>query len=417
MRLLPVLSAVCLAAALPLGAAAAADGASQADFVAWARQHSKAYLLPGSEAEAARRYGVWAANVAAINARRRALAASGSSTLLGLNAHSDLTREEFRARFLGAPMSMAPPQHGQPEQQQSLLRGVAGKVQGLLRHCGQRLGRAGGAVAKRRGWHWRYEHVAAAQAVDWRSHLPPVLGPIKDQHINGTPCGSCWAFSAVSIMEISSALATGVVVSGSEQQLIDCDHKYDRGCSGGGWLNAIQYTIRNKGITEEDKYPYTGKDGACNKTLAHEKHALRVTSWEDVPYSNETAMAQALTMRPIIVAICVGPALDDWHAYKGGIFDAPCCEKPSEITLDHGIVVVGYGEEGGVPYWVLKNSWGATWGEQGFMRIRRNHGPHGKCALASFPTMVFRGKPPPPAAGGAGQRQQQQSVAAALALS
>jgi cathepsin L len=76
-----------------------------------------------------------------------------------------------------------------------------------------------------------------------------------------------------------------------------------------------------------------------------------VDSYEDVPFSDEHALKKAVSQTPVIVAICVGPALDLWHTYRGGVFDAPCCDKKEEVTLDHGMVVVGYGTEGGVPFW------------------------------------------------------------------
>jgi len=151
----------------------------------------------------------------------------------------------------------------------------------------------------------------------------------------------------------------------------------------------------------------------------HAQHAVQVTSWEDVPGDSEVDMTKALARTPIITAICAGPALDAWHHYTGGIFDEPCCEKEEEIALDHGIVVVGYGQENGVDYWVLRNSWGTAWGEQGYMRIRRNYGKHGKCAMAMVPAMVFRGEPPPAAAavGADGTRGKTEVAAVAVTSS
>ncbi|WIA38434.1 hypothetical protein OEZ86_001758 [Tetradesmus obliquus] len=362
-------------------------------FQAWAVQHNKPYVH--DRKESARRFSIWASNVAHISRSNAQRNAAGSSTRLGLTAFTDLTREEFAAAYVGSPMVS---RNLLPEQQQQQHASGAGRLPGasaLLRRFAAAPGSS--AAANKKVQHWRYENVTPPSAADWRAAQPPILGPIKDQHVGGAPCGSCWAFSAVSIMEIASAKATGKVISGSEQHLIDCDRKYDHGCEGGGWLNAIQYTIKNRGLATEDEYPYTAKDGKCNKTLAHAKHELQVDDWEDVPFSNETALAAAVSQTPVIVAICCGPAIDDWHHYTGGIFDSPCCEKDKEITLDHGMVVVGYGQEAGTPYWILKNSWGAAWGEQGFMRIRRNHGKHGKCALASYPAMVFRNPPQPSA--------------------
>lgn len=154
---------------------------------------------------------MWSANVARINARTASNAASGASHRLGLTSHTDLTAEEFRAQYLGAPMSpvdrTAPQHQHHTAQHINILHAATSWLSALWR------GRQPAVLTKKDKpqQHWRYENVTAPASVDWRTHTPPVLGAIKDQHVNGTPCGSCWAFSAVSIMEISSAMATGEV--------------------------------------------------------------------------------------------------------------------------------------------------------------------------------------------------------------
>lgn len=185
--------------------------------------------------ELARRYSIWSANVARIAAHQAAVAKQGSrsSLRLGVNAHTDLTADEFRARYLGAVPMTPPTQQEQQLQQQGQAHApswFAGWPRSILRRFGWQSGRAmnhaaatvsssasrlpaapalsGGSLGS--NGHWRFENVTPPAAVDWRGHTPPVLGAIKDQHVNGTPCGSCWAFSAVSIMEIASAMATGM---------------------------------------------------------------------------------------------------------------------------------------------------------------------------------------------------------------
>lgn len=183
-----------------------------AAFRAWAAQHGKPYAHDDNSAEFRARYEVWAANVVhirAANARRTAAAAanaapgssSSSHARLGLTAHSDLTREEFRGRYLGAPMAARPftPSPPSPTASRPAI--------GASRRHGPQPALLTG-LAKPAA-HWRYENVTPPASADWRTAQPPVLGPIKDQHVNGTPCGSCWAFSSVSIMEIASARATG----------------------------------------------------------------------------------------------------------------------------------------------------------------------------------------------------------------
>lgn len=167
---------------------------------------------------------MWSANVGRIKLQAASNAARGVTHRLGLNAHSDLTREEFRAAYLGAPMTLS----DRSRQQEGKLAGtsssrndsperlcVFGKVVRLVSTLLGRNTDQQAAIRKQQQVteeHWRFENVSAPAAVDWRKHKPAVLGSIKDQHVNGTPCGSCWAFSAVSIMEIASAMATGETV-------------------------------------------------------------------------------------------------------------------------------------------------------------------------------------------------------------
>lgn len=164
-------------------------------------QHGKPYAhADGSSAEFQARFKVFAANVAhirAANARRAATNAAASTVRLGLTAHTDLTREEFRARYLGAPMAARP----------FTPSPAAGRAASASRRMGPQPALLAGLAEP--AAHWRYENVTPPASADWRTAQPPILGPIKDQHVNGTPCGSCWAFSSVSIMEIASARATG----------------------------------------------------------------------------------------------------------------------------------------------------------------------------------------------------------------
>jgi len=154
--------------------------------------------------ELAHRFQVWSDNVATIKRRAASNAAHGMAHTSGLNQHTDLTRDEFRARYLGSPMT---PQERTQHDPSPTTHQAASGLQQLIGRLARL--RPSGRGMKQEPQHWRYENVTAPAAVDWRQHSPTVLGAIKDQHVNGTPCGSCWAFSAVSIMEIASAMATG----------------------------------------------------------------------------------------------------------------------------------------------------------------------------------------------------------------
>jgi len=220
-------------------------------------------------------------------------------------------------------------------------------------------------------------HDDAPAAVDWRSKNA-VTG-VKDQG----QCGSCWAFSTTGSVEGANAIKTGKLVSLSEQQLVDCSSaEGNQGCDGGLMDQAFQYIEKNKLETEGD-YPYTAMDGSC--TFAKAKGVVGVVSFKDVPANSPSALASAVATGPVSVAIEADTSV--FQSYSSGIISSTGCGT----QLDHGVLVVGYGAEGSKQYWILKNSWGASWGEKGFFRILKTDktGP-GICGLqmqASYPTM------------------------------
>lgn len=325
-------------------------GDPQAAFQSWVQQHNKVY--EGTQ-EYELRYSVWLENVA--KTWRLQQQHSDSNVQFGLNEFSDLTQAQFRERFI-APAAMTGP-------------GLSKRPHG---------GKSGDEG-------WIYQNVTAAKHVDWRDHK--IVGPIRDQHEHNSTCGACWAFASVGVIEATAALSTGKMLPASEQQLIDCDRKYDKGCDGGGYINAINYVILHGGLTTEKNYPYVGYQQECNDKKANQTK-VEIQDWLDVPWENERALMKAVTERPVLVAVCCGDDIDAWHAYSGGVFDVPCCED--KLVIDHAMVAVGYGEEDGKPYWLLKNSWGTSWGLNGFMKIKRfSKHSTGHCGLASFPTMVF----------------------------
>ncbi|KAJ4703659.1 Cysteine proteinase RD21a [Melia azedarach] len=232
---------------------------------------------------------------------------------------------------------------------------------------------------------------AAPSSLDWRKK--GVVTGIKNQG----NCGSCWSFSTTGAIEGINALVTGELVSLSEQELIDCDST-NYGCDGGYMDYAFEWIINNGGIDTESDYPYTGVDGTCNNAKEETK-VVTIDGYEDVEES-DSALLCAVVQQPISVGMD-GSAID-FQLYTGGIYDGDCSDNPDDI--DHAVLIVGYGSEDGEDYWIVKNSWGTSWGIDGYFYIMRNTSlEYGKCAInamASYPTKESSApspySPPPP---------------------
>jgi len=226
--------------------------------------------------------------------------------------------------------------------------------------------------------HHRKPHrPVAITKIDWTSHSPPVVTPIKDQ----AQCGSCWAFSATGSMESAWALSGKKLVSLSEQQLVDCSTAQgDQGCNGGLMDNAFTYVIAQKGICSEDAYPYTATDGQCKDTTC--TSVASITAFTDVAQGDEDALYKALVNQPVSVAVDAS----SWQSYSGGIMSDCTFQQ-----LDHGVLLVGADtDETAGDFWRVKNSWGTGWGEDGFIRVTKGTGQCGIANAASTPTA---GKP------------------------
>ncbi|TVU07268.1 hypothetical protein EJB05_47316, partial [Eragrostis curvula] len=309
------------------------DSAMVARHEQWMTQFGRIYK---DDTEKAGRFEVFKANVKFIESFN----AGNNKFWLGVNQFADITNDEFRATKTnkGFNPSMAKVPTG-----------------------------------------FRYQNVsmdALPASVDWRTK--GAVTPIKDQG----QCGCCWAFSAVAAMEGIVKLSTGNLISLSEQELVDCDtHGEDQGCNGGEMDDAFKFIVKNGGLTTESNYPYNAEDGKCK---AGSNSAATIKSYEDVPANDEASLMKAVANQPISVAVDDGDMT--FQFYSGGVMTGSC-----GTDLDHGIAAIGYGTDSdGTKYWLMKNSWGTTWGENGFLRMEKDiSDKRGMCGLAmqpSYPT-------------------------------
>jgi len=221
---------------------------------------------------------------------------------------------------------------------------------------------------------WVPSNEPIPNTVDWRQQ--GMVTPIKNQGA----CGSCYSFSATGALEGQWKKKTGQLISMSEQQIVDCSGRYgNHGCHGGRFQSAWRYIRDAGGIVSERDYPYHPRQGFCHKRGSN---VARVTGIHDLPHNDERALTQALAqVGPISVAIDASPS--SFRRYRGGVHYSANCNRPN-----HAVLAVGYGTENGQDYYLVKNSWGTSYGVGGYVKMARNRGNN--CCIAmdtSFPTV------------------------------
>ncbi len=301
------------------------------DFDRWADTYNKKYDIPE---ERTYRQLIYSKNMNEI-ARRNSL---GRTFTVRPNAYTDLTPTEFQSRMTG---------YARREQ---FLRGGKSSL------------------------HFISNVTDLPSSVDWVA--AGAVTPVKNQG----QCGSCWAFSTTGSVEGAWFLSGGTLESLSEQQLIDCSTaEGNQGCNGGMMDDAFKYIVQNGGLCTEASYPYQAADGTC-KTGCY--NVATISSFVDVQPNNETALMVAVAKQPVSVAVEADGF--DWQFYGGGVVTDSC-----GTNLDHGVLVVGYGTDAtGGDYWKVKNSWGADWGEAGYIRLGRGskYAPNGECGILMDPS-------------------------------
>jgi len=297
------------------------------------------------DAEELMRFGVFQKNIEHIHDEN----AKGNSYTLAVNQFSDITSAELAAEHMGFKM---------PSDASQLYGGAAF----LGNHT------------------WEGEDLPAS--VDWTTQ--GAVTPIKDQG----HCGSCWVFSATGAMEAAYQIARKSLVSLAEQQFVDCDHGFlppTLGCSGGSMSAAFGFAKSNALCTEAS-YKYQAKNGKCQKSCTVGMPKGTISGYKGlapvakiIPASEKNMMS-AVAQQPVSVSLEADK--DVFHHYSGGVVEGACGEMP-----DHGVLVVGYGTDPKLgDYWKVKNSWGASWGEKGYVRVKRGGSSRGECAILNSPS-------------------------------
>lgn len=208
----------------------------------------------------------------------------------------------------------------------------------------------------------------------------------KKNHVssvkNQLRCGGCWAFSSAEAVESIWSIQNNVLYNLSEQELIDCSSSYgNNGCNGGSMDAAFQYIIQN-GLCTNLSYPYQAAQNECQNNTC--EAVVKITNYSDITQNQEMILKRAVALQPVSVAIQANKR--SFQMYQSGIYSDPECGT----QLDHGVLIVGYGHsfEDNMDYWIVKNSWGPEWGENGYIRIQRNiDDERGLCGIAMQPSI------------------------------
>ncbi|SPT20580.1 unnamed protein product [Triticum aestivum] len=312
-------------------------------FRRWMEQHGKSYPTVDEEL---RRFEVYRRNVERIGATNRE---DGLGYTLGENQFTDLTSEEFLARYTGR---FAAPEMSHDEEM--LITTRAGDV-------------GEGQYPAHRG-----NLSAVPESVDWRAK--GAVTPVR--HQGG--CAAAWAFAAVAAVEGLHQIKTGKLVPLSVQELVDCDDLSSH-CRPGTTATAFRWIARNRGIATEADYPYTALEGNCNRQV--DQVTVSVRGYRLLPYDeqSEQKLLEAVAEQPVAVDV----SSFEFQTYNGGVFSGPCGSQ-----TNHNLVIVGYGEDAatGKKYWIIKNSFGQSWGMGGYMLMERGiTDPRGLCGINSYP--------------------------------
>lgn len=302
--------------------------ADEQQFKSWMALHNKVYSMQ----EFNQRLQIFTENKRRIDKHNE----GNHSFTMGLNQFSDMTFAEFRKRFLWSEPQNCSATKG------SYIR----------------------------------TNSPRPDSIDWRKKGNYVT-PVKNQG----SCGSCWTFSTTGCLESVTAINTGKLVPLSEQQLVDCAQDFNNhGCNGGLPSQAFEYIKYNKGLMTESAYPYKAYDDKCKYkpelAAAFVKNVVNITAYDEKGMEDAVA-----THNPVSFAFEV---TSDFMLYSSGVYSSSRCHTTTD-KVNHAVLAVGYGSDNGTPYWIVKNSWGPDWGQDGYFLIARGKNMCGLAACSSFP--------------------------------
>jgi C1A family cysteine protease len=291
------------------------------------------------------RFNIFHANIKKIASHNEA---TNKTFTMDVNQFTDLTEEEFKSQYVGGYLK-----------NKYVFSGIGSTSCSSFVSTGTK---------------------SLPSTVDWVA--AGAVTPVKDQG----QCGSCWSFSATGAIEGAYAVSTGKLVSLSEQELVDCAGvRYgSMGCNGGLMDGAFNFAM-DKGLCAESSYSYTSgvsqTGGTCQTSC---KAVVTVDECFDVKPNDQLALKEAVSVRPVAIAIEADTRY--FQSYSSGVLTSATCGT----TLDHGVLIVGYGTENGQDYWLVKNSWGTTWGDGGYVKIARSESANdgGVCGIAMEASFV-----------------------------
>ncbi|CAH9145546.1 unnamed protein product [Cuscuta epithymum] len=300
-------------------------------FARFAHRYGKRYE---SAAEIIQRFGVFKESLRTIRSHNK----KGLPYKLGVNEFADMTWDEFRKHRLGASQNCS-----------ATLKG-----------------------------NLKISSAIVPETKDWRE--AGIVSPVKNQG----DCGSCWTFSTTGALEAAYAQAFGKNISLSEQQLVDCAGAFNNfGCNGGLPSQAFEYIKFNGGLDTEEAYPYTGEDAVCK--FSSNNVAVKVIDSVNITLGAEDELKYAVGLvRPVSIAYEV---VSGFKLYESGVYTSTVCGK-NPMDVNHAVLAVGYGVENGIPYWLIKNSWGEKWGDHGYFKMEMGKNMCGIATCASYPVIA-----------------------------